>query len=109
MAHFMVQVCFTADAAGALIQNVPDREAIAREVVESLGGRVHSYFYAFGPTDAFVHAEFPSNIEAAALSMAVASSGAFSKFETTPLLTNAEAMEAMRKAQGIAYRSPLQS
>jgi hypothetical protein len=42
----------------------------------------------------------------AAISMAIASSGAFKSFHTTVLLTPEEAVEAMRRAGSIEYQPP---
>ena len=50
--------------------------------------------------------EFPDNASAAAVAMAVGSSGMFSKFETTVLMTTAESMEAMKKAKSVSYAPP---
>lgn len=38
--------------------------------------------------------------------MAVGASGGISAYRTTPLLTTAEAMEAMKKAAGAGYQQP---
>ena len=43
---------------------------------------------------------------AAAVAMAVGSSGGVSAYRTTPLLTPAEAMDAMKKAGGVGYQPP---
>jgi len=43
---------------------------------------------------------------AAAISMAIGSSGAMSSYRTTPLITVAEAIEAMKKAATAAYQPP---
>jgi hypothetical protein len=45
-------------------------------------------------------------VTAAAISMAIGSSGAMSAYRTTPLLTSAEATDAMKKAAGVAYQAP---
>jgi uncharacterized protein with GYD domain len=50
--------------------------------------------------------EAPDNASAAALAMAVGSSGALSEVETTVLLDMDEAQDAMRKAAAATYRPP---
>jgi len=40
------------------------------------------------------------------MAVAVGSSGMFSKFETTVLMTTAESVEAMKKAKSISYVPP---
>ena len=64
---------------------------------------------AAGPMNAaVVICEFPDDKTMAAASFLVTSTGAFSKLETTKLLTTAEAKEAMSTAQGSAasYKPP---
>ena len=62
--------------------------------------------FSFGDYDAIVIAELPDNVTAAALAMAVGSTPGLSSYKTTVLLTSDEAMDAMRKASGVGYRSP---
>jgi len=56
------------------------------------------FWYAFGEFDGVFIAELPDNVSAAAVAMAVGSTGALSAFETTPLIGMDEAQDAMRKA-----------
>jgi hypothetical protein len=42
----------------------------------------------------------------AAVAIAISGGGALSKFETTPLLTVEETLNALRRAQAVAYRPP---
>ncbi len=46
----------------------------------------------------------PNNVSIAAVSMTVAASGDFRSVKTTPLLTVAEGMEAMKKAPKVTYK-----
>jgi hypothetical protein len=48
----------------------------------------------------------PDNVSAAALSLAIAAGGGFKAHKTTPLLTVAEAIEAMKKAATAGYKPP---
>ena len=97
---------YTSDAMKALISQPQDRSAAAREVAESLGGKLLGFWYAFGEFDGVFLMEAPDNASAAALAMAVGSGGALSDIETTVLLDMDEAQEAMRKAAGATYRPP---
>jgi uncharacterized protein with GYD domain len=107
MAHYLIQASYSKEGIGDLIANPQDREAAVRPVVEGMGGKLLSLYYAFGDYDAIVLAELPDNATAAALAMAVGGSAGISSYKTTPLLTMDEAMEAMRKAGGTGYRSPV--
>ena len=89
-----------------MIRNPQDRAAAVRPVVESLGGKLISFDYAFGDYDVVAIIEAPDNVTMAALAMAVGAGGALKDFKTTVLLSMEEAMEAMRKAAGAGYRPP---
>ena len=54
--------------------------------------------------------EAPDNVSAAALSLALTASGVVKAYETTPLTTIEEGIEAMRKGAEVAaaYRPPTQ-
>jgi hypothetical protein len=47
----------------------------------------------------------PDNISAAAIALAFAAGGALRNCQTTALMTNAEALDAMRKAGTCGYKS----
>lgn len=79
------------------------RDAVGR-AIESLGGKLEAFYYAFGEDDAYVIAEMPDNVAAAATSVTVAASGATSKIRTVVLITPEE-MDEVSKRQ-IAYRPP---
>ena len=83
-----------------------DRSAAAREVAESLGGKLLGFWFAFGEFDGVFLMEAPDNASAAALAMAVGAGGALSDLETTVLLDMDEAQDAMRKAAAATYRPP---
>ena len=80
----------------------PDRRASAR----SQRGKLLGLWYAFGDHDGYVLAEAPDTTTIASALITVTASGAFSSLSTTVLLTVEEALEALRQAQGLAYRPP---
>ncbi len=106
MAHYLVQASYSKEGIAQLLANPQDRAAAVRPVVEGMGGKIESFYFAFGEYDAIVVAELPDNVSAAALAMAVGGSPGISSYKTTPLLTMEEAIAAMRKASGTGYRSP---
>ncbi len=106
MPFYLVQASYTSQSTAAMIKNPQDRAAAVRPVFERMGGKLHGIWFSFGEYDAVVIAEMPDNVSAAAVSMAVGSSGGISAYRTTPLLTTAEAMEAMKKAGGVGYQPP---
>jgi uncharacterized protein with GYD domain len=108
MSHYMIRWQFTDTSAKALVGKPNDRTGAAKALVEGFGGKLHSYYISFGEYDGVAICEFPDNTAAAACSMSAAATGAFSRFETTTLLTAQEAEAAMRKAHGTktGYKPP---
>ena len=106
MSFYLIQASYSTQATAAMINNPQDRAAAVRPVIERMGGKLHGLWLAFGEYDAVVIAELPDNVSAAAVSMAVGSSGGISSYRTTPLITSSEAMEAMKKANAAGYQPP---
>ncbi len=106
MPFYLVQASYTSQATAAMVKSPQDRAAAVRPVIERMGGKLHGLWFAFAEYDAVVIAEMPDNVSAAAVAMAVGSSGGISSYRTTPLLTTAEAMDAMKKAGGVGYQPP---
>jgi uncharacterized protein with GYD domain len=103
---YLGRVSYTADAAKAMVGNPQDRSKAAAEVAASLGAKMTGFWFAFGEFDVVFLMEAPDNATAAALAMAIGSSGALSSVETTVLLDADEAQEAMRKAGAATYHPP---
>ena len=106
MAYYLIQAAFTPEAWAKLVKNPQDRRQAIAPMVEKLGGRLESYWVAFGDYDSVVIVQAPDNVTAAALSLAASAGGALKAIKTTPLMTSEEAMEAMRKAASAGYRPP---
>lgn len=106
MPLYLGRFSYTTEAMKALLSEPQDRSAAAREVAESLGGKLLGFWFAFGEFDGVFLMEAPDNASAAALAMAVGAGGALSEVETTVLLDMDEAQDAMRKAAAATYRPP---
>jgi uncharacterized protein with GYD domain len=106
MPFYMVQASYSASATSAMTKKPQDRAAAVRPLIERMGGKLHGLWLSFGEYDVVVIAELPDNVSAAALAMAVGSSGGIGAYRTTPLMTMAESMEAMAKAGGVKYKPP---
>jgi uncharacterized protein with GYD domain len=78
------------------------REAVAA-LAESVGGKLETFYFAFGDRDVYAVLEVPSNEAAAAVAMTVNGSGAVS-IRTTVLLTPEEVDEAAKVS--VNYRPP---
>jgi uncharacterized protein with GYD domain len=103
---YLARFSYTTDAMKALLDQPQDRSTAAREMAESLGGKLLGFWYAFGEFDGVFLMEAPDNASAAAVAMTVGASGALSDIETTVLLDMDEAQDAMRKAAAATYRPP---
>jgi uncharacterized protein with GYD domain len=105
MPFFLHQVSYTPDAIARLIANPQDRFEAVRGPIEKLGGKIKDSYFAFGQHDAVLITEMPDNVSAAAIALAFAGGGALRNCQTTALMTNAEALDAMRKAGTCGYKS----
>jgi uncharacterized protein with GYD domain len=103
---YLTRFSYTPAAWAKLTRNPEDRREAARSYIESVGGKLHGFWYAFGECDGFNLWEAPDNVSMAAVAVAIGGGGAISKFETTVLLTVEEAMEAMGRAGSIGYQRP---
>ncbi|HUR16827.1 MAG TPA: GYD domain-containing protein, partial [Candidatus Limnocylindrales bacterium] len=73
---------------------------------ESVGGKLHGFWYAFGEYDGYTLWEAPDNGSMAAVAIALGSGGSLSKVETTVLMTVDETMAAMARAGTVGYTRP---
>ena len=98
MPKYMLRVNYTADGAKGLIQDGGSkRRAVAQKAAESVGGRVESFYFAFGDTDAFVVADLPDAASAAAIALTVCASGG-ATVQTSVLMTPEEVDAAAKKS-----------
>jgi uncharacterized protein with GYD domain len=101
---YLAKFSMTPKAWAKLIKEPEDRRQTVGPLLEANGGKLLGFWYAFG--DRYVLAEAPDNTTIASALVTVAASGAFSSLSTTVLLTVEETLDALAKAQGIAYRPP---
>ena len=109
MASYLLQVGYTPEAWAQLIAHPHDRLEGVRPAIEKLGGKITQGWFAFGEYDLIAVVEMPGNVEAAAFSLAAAAGGAVRSIKTTPLLSTAEGLEALKKAGKSGYKSPLRA
>jgi uncharacterized protein with GYD domain len=104
--NFLLQVAYSPEAWAGLIAHPHDRLDAVRPVVEKLGGKIIQGWFAFGDYDLIAIVEMPGNVEAAAFSLAASAGGAVRSIKTTPLMSMAEGVEAMKKAAKSGYKAP---
>ena len=104
MAKYLVRASYTADGAkGVQSAGGSSRRDAVAKMAEGLGGRLESFYFAFGDTDAYVVLDLPDNRTAAAASIAVNTSGGATS-DVVVLLTPEEIDEAAELS--VDYRPP---
>ncbi|MFE7186543.1 GYD domain-containing protein [Streptomyces erythrochromogenes] len=106
MPLYLSRFSYTPETWARLTSHPEDRAEAARAYIESVGGRLHGFWYAFGTHDGYNLWEAPDNVSMAAVALAISRGGALRSFETTVLLTVEETLEALNKAGQVGYRPP---
>ena len=106
MPLYLSRFSYTPETWARLVNNPEDRRDAAKNYIESVGGKLHGFWYAFGAHDGLSLWEAPDNVSMAAVAIAIGGGGALSSFETTVLLTVEEALQALHQAQAVQYRPP---
>src|SRR3972149_4042499 len=103
---YLSRFSYTPETWARLIGNPEDRREAARTYIESVGGKLHGFWYAFGEHDGWNLWEAPDNVSMAAVALAIGAGGALSSCETTVLLSVEEVLQALVKAKSVRYRQP---
>ena len=106
MPLYLSKFSYTPETWARLIGNPEDRRIAAQSYIESVGGKFHGFWYAFGSHDGYTLWEAPDNVSRAAVALALSAGGAISSLETTVLLTVDETIDALRKAGQVRYQAP---
>jgi uncharacterized protein with GYD domain len=88
---------------GLLMEGGTKRRQATEQLIQSLGGKLEAYYFAFGEEDGFAILDGPDNIGAAAASLVVNASGAVS-VKVTVLLTPEEVDQVVKRSA--TYRPP---
>jgi uncharacterized protein with GYD domain len=106
MPLYLSRFSYTPETWARMIVKPEDRREAAKSYIESVGGKLHGFWYAFGAHDGYNLWEAPDNVSMAAVALAIGGGGALRSFETTVLLTVDETMDALQKAEHVRYRAP---
>jgi uncharacterized protein with GYD domain len=105
MAKYMFKATYSQEGLkGVLKGGGSARRAAVTQSMQSVGGKLDAFYFAFGRDDALVIVDAPDNVSAAALALAVGASGSVSRLETVVLLTPEEVDQAAKKT--VTYRAP---
>lgn len=112
--HYLAYFKYTDAAVKAMTDNPQDREAAARKLAETFGGKLDViYWTVSGPYDGFAVFEFPDDVTAAASAELARSSGNFQKNESIPILNAEEFKATMQKVKDVkastGYTAPSQT
>ena len=106
MPLYLSKFSYTPGTWARMIADPEDRRVAARTYIESVGGKLHGFWYAFGAHDGYNLWEAPDDVSMAAVALAIGAGGALRSFETTVLLSVDDTMAALRRAAGVGYRVP---
>ena len=96
MAKYLFHANYVGDGVKGLIKDGgTGRRAAVEKLAASVGGRVESFYYAFGDTDLYIIADCPDHAAAVAIALIVNATGS-ATCKTTVLLTPEE-MDAAAK------------
>lgn len=104
MAKYLVLFSLTGETVKHFIEHPSDRAAVVGDLTKAVGGSLESYYWMFGQHDGLAIFDLPDSATAAALSLAVTSSGAFTKFETHELIESGDLAAIAERAGSISYR-----
>ncbi len=104
MPKFLMEAKFSPQGlTGVLREGGTARREVVRKAVESAGGKLESFNFAFGEHDTFSILDLPDNESAAAISLSISASGAVMT-RMVVLLTPEEIDAATKRT--VAYRAP---
>lgn len=106
MPRFISDLTLSPEAIDGLIKNPEDRGEAVRPIFEALGGSLVEYYFGVGQGNVIVIYDLTDADSLQALSLRVIAGGTTSRFTTTRIITSAEAVEGIKKAGDINYRSP---
>jgi uncharacterized protein with GYD domain len=104
MAKYLAKASYTKDGVQGLLKDGGSaRVAAVTKAVKALGGKVESFYFAYGDADAIVIVDVPDETAGLALSLAVNGSGAVT-LSMTPLITAKQMDDAAKLT--VKYRAP---
>lgn len=102
MAKYAYMGGYTSETWARFMQNPGDRTAAIRKAVEAAGGSLDTAYWCFGDDDFLVIVDCPNDVTAAAVAVAVGSSGALRNTRTIKLITANELQQVLDKAKTAA-------
>jgi uncharacterized protein with GYD domain len=105
MSKYLLQANYKAEGVkGLLAEGGSSRVAAVKKALKSAGGKLESFYFAFGESDVYLICDVPDNATMAAIALNIATSGTV-HIKTTVLLT-AEELDAAAQTKAPSYRAP---
>lgn len=98
MSHYLLRVAFNPQGWAAWIAQPHSCQGKIQSEAGRLGGKLLSMWWSFGEENITLLFKMPDEIHMAAFSIFAVAMGAMKQFTITPVLTDEEALQAMRKA-----------
>src|SRR5256714_12741395 len=106
MPLYLSRFSYTPETWARLIGSPEDRRKAAQSYIESVGGKLHGFWYAFGTHDGYNLWEAPDNVSMAAGALAISGGGGRGSVQAAMLLPVDETMDGLRKANQVPSRAP---
>jgi uncharacterized protein with GYD domain len=104
MAKYLFETHYTVEGAkGVAREGGTGRRAAVAKMLEALGGKLETFYYAFGDVDAYVIVDVPDSVTVAAIALAV-NQGGGATVKTVVLISPEDMDKAGKKA--VDYRPP---
>lgn len=104
MKKYLIKASYNSNGIKGLLEDGGSQRKLAVEkMLTALGGKMESFYYAFGEHDVYVISELPDDITAAAVGLRINSSGLVSV--STTVLLSVEDIDAAAK-KSVSYRAP---
>ena len=104
MKKYLIKASYSANGIKGRIEDGGSKRKTAIEkMLEGLGGKMESFYFAFGEHDVYVISELPDDISATAIGLKINSSG-LASISTTVLLSPEDVDKASKKS--VNYQAP---
>lgn len=106
MPKYLVEGRYTSDGVKGLVREVSSgRRVDIAKMIESAGGKLEAFYFAFGDADFYIIFDVPDNVSAAALSV-VANQSRFVTSKIVVLITAEEMDQAIKKSMAVEFLPP---
>lgn len=103
MPQYLYQVAYTPESLAAQIKNPQDRlQIVGKQLADAVGAKILAGGYSSGKYDVAIIVEAADDVTMAAVALAIAAGGAVKAAKTTPLLSGAQWVAALKKAPAVS-------